>query len=599
MEILKGIGVSPGVAFGPVFIMGREEVVVRERKVPPGAVNDEIARFRSALEATVASYRQLREDTAKRFLPDYAAIFDAHIAILRDPALTRKVEEHIRTRRHVAEHAVSRVFRSYIARLEAIDEEYLSQRADDLRDIEKRLISNLSGIPLHREFEGVEGEFVLVTRFLSPTDAAMLPKDKVLAVATDKGGPTGHASMFARALGIPAVVGLKVVSHHVSSGDIIVVNGNLGEVIISPDEQTLAKCNLERRDDMFVSHIAYRFRHEDAVTKDGVRVVVRANVAKAEDVPVAVDLGAEGVGLFRTEGLFFDRSQPPTEEEQYSQYAQALDAAGDEVMTFRTFDVGSDKVPAELRSYFGNEANPALGLRAIRFAMRAPHLLRTQLKAMLRAVAEHARRRHTPYSNARIMFPMVTHPREFRWAKTQIAGVVEELRASGLEVPQGLAVGAMFEVPGIFFGARELLRETDFVSVGTNDLIQYLFAADRTNEDVADRFVPGHKALLEMLKILQQQILTLLPYVRPSLSVCGEMASDPLYFGMLLGAGITEFSVSFSMVPMIKHTARAVSAARCKELVRKAASGDDPELDLSALRDYITSSVHAHVYGGG
>ncbi|MFA4987810.1 MAG: phosphoenolpyruvate-utilizing N-terminal domain-containing protein, partial [Candidatus Brocadiia bacterium] len=344
MEVLQGIGVSSGVAIGPVYILGREEIVLTSRKVQPEEVPGEIERFRQALLLATEDVSHIREISLSKMPPKYAAIFDAHIAILKDPSLSREIEGFVRERLVVAEHAVSRVFRKYIATLELIDQEYLSQRADDLRDLERRVIAHLAGTR-NRGLEKIDTKVILISRYLTPSETATLSKDRILGIATDMGGLTSHASILARALEIPAVVGLRTISNHVSVGDIVIIDGFRGRAIISPNESTVEQYRLMQRDFVYTRYLADLDKMKPCVTEDGVTCSVMANIDHPDEIQTCLDHGASGVGLFRTEFLYLNRTTLPTEEEQYALYSQAISVADGHQITFRTFDIGADKMP--------------------------------------------------------------------------------------------------------------------------------------------------------------------------------------------------------------------------------------------------------------
>ncbi len=491
----------------------------------------------------------------------------------------------------MSEHAVSRVFRRYIGILEQIDEEYLSQRADDLRDLERRVIANLAGSK-GRGIDLANTKVILISRFLSPSETATLSKDRVLGIATDIGGLTSHASILARALEIPAVVGLKTVSSHVSSGDIVIIDGTRGRVIISPDDQTVEQYRLLQRDFAFTRYLAEKDKSKPAITIDQYHSTVLANVDRAADVKEAFANGAEGVGLFRTEYLYLERDRQPKEDEQYEEYLKALEAADGKMLTFRTFDLGFDKLPESMRAKAEKEGNPALGLRAIRLARMQVPMFRHQLRAILRAAGKWAKSSgllSTP--NVRIMFPMIAHPHEFVWAKLQVKSVRDELAEQGVFVPRDVQIGAMLEIPSIMLSADYLLPRSDFFSIGTNDLIQYLFAVDRTNEDVSYLYNPGHRAIFSIIKMFTDAADKLEQQKRPHISVCGEMASDPIILLALLGMGIRHLSVSIPSIPLVKHIVRSVSQVECRQIASKSYAQLKPELDLTELRDYLNKQV--------
>jgi phosphotransferase system enzyme I (PtsI) len=549
VEIRKGIPVSPGYVVREAFVLDSEELRIPQRFISPPQVESEVARFEKALEVAQAEIEELRDQAAESVGPEYGAIFDFHKAILEDRRLRKEIETRIRNNKFTAEYAVSRALRKQAKSLGAVENPFFSQRVDDIYDIEKRVLRSLIG-ERRESIKNLEHEVVVIARDLTPSQTASLEKTRVLGFATDAGGRTSHTAIVARALGIPAVVGLGAITADVSGGDTVIVDGTNGLVIIAPDEHTLNKYRtLERGFKEFQEKLTL-LHYLPTETLDGYRLKLLANIEFPEEVDSALDAGADGVGLYRTEFLFTDSSSPPDEDMQFHAYHEALRMMDDRPVVIRTLDLGADKVPVD--SPLQRESNPFLGCRSIRYSLLHIDMFKTQLRAMLRASA---------FGNLKIMLPMISSVDEVRRTKVILSDVMEELREQSISFNPDIEVGVMVEVPSAALTVDILAREVDFLSIGTNDLIQYSLAVDRINERVAELYQPVHPAILRLLK---ETIQTGRRY-GIEVAMCGEMSAEVVYTILLLGMGLENFSVTPVNIPEVKKVIRSVTMRESRE----------------------------------
>ncbi|AEH45043.1 phosphoenolpyruvate-protein phosphotransferase [Thermodesulfatator indicus DSM 15286] len=546
MKRLKGIGVSPGIAIGPAFILLTGRLKIARKVLRPEQIEKEIVRFRKALATAV---RDLEE--VKRHIPPEMtqplSIIDAHILMLKDPSLIKETEEFIRRYYANAEWALRKVLDKYQKIFSSIDDFYLKERVYDLEHLIERVILALKG---KNENFDLEEPAIVVARDLSPADTARLKPETTYAFVTEMGSRTSHTAIVARSLGIPAVVAVSDLMNEVSPDDLLIVDGLSGEVIINPSQEVIEEF-LERR--IRCEEARERLlaqAKKPAITRDGRKVIVRANLELLDEIPLALDFGADGVGLFRTEYLYVTRKTIPNEEELFANYRQVVESLYPNIVTFRTLDLGGDKFAEELD--LPEEINPALGLRAIRLCLKNPALFRIQLRAILRACA---------YGNVRIMFPLVSGIEELREAKKFLQEVFEELRQEGLDI-EFPPCGAMIEIPTAVFIADHLAKEVDFFSIGTNDLIQYALAIDRGNEQVAHLYEPLHPGILRMV----HYILEAGHRAGIHVAMCGEMAGELLYLPLLVGFGFDELSMNPQSIPAIKDYICALSFEECRSL---------------------------------
>jgi phosphotransferase system enzyme I (PtsI) len=553
--ILVGIGASAGIAIGRCWPVDRRKVRTPKRRLGPDEVEPELARFRTALELSEAQLAEVRHKVAEAeggSAGDHTAIIDMHRMMLKDEMLVLEVQKLIRDERINAEWAVKRVVRKIKGAFSDAADEYFKERRADVDFVGERIIKNLLGQQVDVEEPPPEGA-IIVAHDLSPADTALLLHErKVGAFVTDAGAKTSHTAIVARALEVPAVVAVGRITTLADKGDWIIVDGARGVVIINPTAGERADYEVAR--ERFLEHERELLRTRDlpAATEDGVTLRMAGNIEFAEEVPSLLSHGGEAVGLYRTEFLYLQREQLPTEEEHYLDARRILEALAPRSVTIRTFDLGGDKLPAGLR---GHAENPALGLRAIRYCLRQPEMFRAQLRGLLRAAV---------HGNLRIMFPMISGVAELRAAKRVLLEVREELKREGQELPLP-PVGIMIELPSAAMIADRLALESDFFSIGTNDLIQYTIGIDRQNKDVAYLYKPLHLSVLRMLKMVCDAGRA----AGIPVSMCGEMAGEPQNALVLLGLGLTELSMNGPSIPLVKRIIRAARAEDGRVLLER------------------------------
>lgn len=553
MDILKGIAASPGIATGIAFMMEREDIPVRERFIPEDHVEAEAKRFEEAVDRAKEEVERLRDRVTREIGESSAAIFSAHGWVLSDPELHEEVLARIRGNRFTAEYAIDRALQKFIKRLRAVGDTYLAQRIQDLEDIERRLIRLVQGARDEQVGE-MEGPVVVVAHTLSPSQTVSLDRSKVVGIAVDKGGRASHAAILARDLGIPAVVGLETASTDVGPGETVIIDGRQGVLIVSPDRRTRTRYKSLSNEYVGYERMLTEESHLPSETSDGTSVTVLGNIEFPEEIPSVVEHGAEGIGLYRTEFLYLGSGKMPTEEEHLDAYRAALEFLGGRPILIRTLDIGADKLapgPVAARNGWGS----SLGCRSIRLCQARPDIFRTQLRAILRVSVD---------GNVKCMLPMISMPEELSWAKGVVEEVKEELSREGTPFDPNLEVGVMIEVPAAVVMADVLAREAAFFSIGTNDLIQYTLAVDRTDERVATLFTPADPSVLRLIRmVIEAGERHGLP-----VSMCGEMAGDPIFVELLLGMGLRAFSVAPARVPEVKKIVRSVSLEEAQGLAR-------------------------------
>jgi phosphoenolpyruvate-protein phosphotransferase (PTS system enzyme I) len=550
----EGIGVSPGIAFGSVHVVREDVDEVVRYQIAPSQVTDEIGRFEAGLIQTRMQILEMQQRIAESIGAKDAAIFDAHLLVVEDRTLIDEVLRKLKADLCNVEWAFQEVATRYADTLSKIDDPYLRERALDIQDVTKRVIRNLQG-KAPKTFLSLSKPHVLVAHNLTPSDTASMNRDNVLGVATDLGSRTSHAAILARSLNIPAVLGLHDITSKIETGQRVLIDGSDGWLIVNPTPETL-ECykQIESRRAKVTAQLK-QLRETTSVTRDGRHIVLSANIELPQDVDAVAANGAEGIGLYRTEFLYLNRETLPSEDEQYETYRKVAERVRPNPLIIRTFDLGGDKL-ATGAADIGDELNPFLGWRAIRFCLENQDMFKTQLRAILRA---------STVGNVKVMFPMISGLDELRRAITVLEECKEELHDSKIEMAERVEVGAMVEIPSAAICANVLAREVDFFSIGTNDLIQYALAVDRVNEKVAYLYEPTHPAILRLLKMVADAAHANHIWV----GVCGEMAGDVALVPLLLGLGVDELSASATRVPRVKRAVQSLTIPECRELVEQ------------------------------
>ena len=551
---LQGIAVSPGVAIGRAIVFDREGYRITRCLVAVGEDEREWDRFVVAVKQAYDKLETSRQSTTAQLGERLGNIFSAQQQILHDPHLQSELESLIRSKTYSAEYAVSEVFTKYASAFRKATSTFLSERAADIRDVERLLLEALTGQPT-ATLKQLPHEAIVVSHDLTPGETAAFDREKVLGICTEAGGPGGHTAIVARGMEIPAVVGVGNFLHNIRSGDEVIVDGHLGRIIVSPDEATRDHYMQRRRFRQSIATQLEEIRDLPACTSDGVRIELMANVEFPNEALSCVARGADGVGLYRTEFLYLGRDQEPTEEEHYQAYAQVVRDMQNRPVVIRTLDLGADKMgmtmPAE------PENNPFLGLRSIRLSLRNPALFRIQVRAILRAAC---------LGDVRIMFPMITTLDELRSARFLLRSVSEDLASEGKHIQCAVQVGMMVEVPAAVLMLDRFIDEIDFVSIGTNDLTQYTLAVDRSNDSVADLYQACDPAVLRLIQRTQQ----IASEKKKSTSVCGEMCNNPAYALLLVGMGIRTLSLAPAAIPILKKAIRSVTIGQCEAMAWRA-----------------------------
>ena len=569
----QGIGVSPGVAVGPSLVLERSRAPVTEKTLPANESRRELARLAEAVERARGELEALKVRTDIALGAGVAQIFDAQVLLLEDPMFLGEVERRLRERHQNAEWAVRQVGRNLSNRLSSISDVYLRERGTDVDDLTERLLRALLGDEGHR-LDQLTEPVVLFAHDLTPSETAQLDPEMVLGFATDVGGRTSHTAIVARSLGIPAVVGLHDITSVLHSGERVVIDGDAGVIVINPDDRDLEDLRLQDAARTGVKAGYFASRELPAITADGFHVSVLANIENALDADSVRANGGEGVGLFRSEYLYLrNPGVLPTEEEHYREYRVVLETVAPQPVSIRTLDIGGEKLlpgdPGANGSRGGVE--PLLGLRALRLALREREIFTTQLRGMLRA---------SVHGELQIMLPFVSGLEELRETRALIAQVRRQLSAEGHAVADSIPVGVMLEVPAAAMAVDLLAAEADFFAIGSNDLIQYLLAVDRSNDAVAHLYQPLHPAVLRILRLIVETARD----KQIPVSMCGEMASEPLSALFLVGFGIDQLSMSPSAIPMIKNVVRCLNRESAREILARAFElGTADEIEALAL----------------
>ncbi|UOC13818.1 phosphoenolpyruvate--protein phosphotransferase [Staphylococcus agnetis] len=567
-EIMKGIAASDGVAIAKAYMLIEPDLSFSET-----TTNDteaEVLKFNEALKNSKIELTKIRNNAEEQLGPDKAAIFDAHLLVLDDPELIQPIEAKIRDEKASAPHALTEVTQNFIMIFESMDNEYMKERAADIRDVSKRVLAHILGVELPNP-SIIDESVVIVGHDLTPSDTAQLNKQYVQGFVTNIGGRTSHSAIMSRSLEIPAVVGTKTITSNVKQGDMMIVDGLTGDVIVNPTDDEL-KAYQHKRQSFFTDREELKkLRDEASKTLDGQHVELAANIGTPNDLEGVKENGAEGIGLYRTEFLYMGRDNMPTEDEQFEAYKKVLEEMNGKRVVVRTLDIGGDKELPYLN--LPEEMNPFLGYRAIRLCLDQPDIFRPQLRALLRA---------STYGKLNIMFPMVATVQEFRDAKALLLEEKANLENEGVTVSDDIELGIMVEIPSTAALADVFAKEVDFFSIGTNDLIQYTMAADRMSERVSYLYQPYNPAILRLVK----QVIEASHKEGKWTGMCGEMAGDETAIPLLLGLGLDEFSMSATSILKARRQIKQLSQTEMQQLADKAIQ--------CATVDEVVSLVHAY-----
>ncbi len=565
MEIKKGIAVSPGISIAKSLIIDSEDYRIPRRPIKPSQRVTEVQRVRNAFKEAIAELTKLESAQDQTDGGKIKDIFAVHLRFLHDRSLRKKVTDMVHSDLVTAEYAVSTVLREIASHFTKVKDTYISERAADIYDIERRLLRQLLG-KKREDIGHLTEEVVVVARELSPTQTAGFDRKFVKGIASDAGGRTSHAAIVARSLGIPAVVALEDLTEYISVGDTVIVDGNRGIVIVNPDEQTIRQYEEYSKEFTELEHKLDAIRQKPAVTRDGIEITLLGNIEFPNEAEVVLEKGGAGIGLYRTEFLYLNTESEPTEKDHYEAYAETVRVVADRPVVIRTLDLGADKYTQSKR--FAPEPNPFLGLRSIRFCLQNLTLFKKQLRAILRV---------SVLGEVKIMFPLITNRQELMQAKMILRDVMEELDDESIPYNRDMQVGIMIETPSAALTAYSLATDVDFFSIGTNDLTQYTLAVDRGNELVSMLYSAVDPAVLRLIRNVIQDAHK----AQIDLSVCGEMASEPEYIMLLMGLGVRTISIASPMIPEIKQIIRSVTMEYCNSVARKVL-GMDSERQISA-----------------
>ena len=569
--MLKGIGVSPGIVIGKVFLLDSEDVVIPKRQISESQVSKEIAKFKDALTQARSEILRIQKKISDEIGAKHSDIFNAHLLILEDRALIEEIINKLKKEKVNVEYAFSEVFKKYSQIFSRIDDEYLKERISDITDVGKRVLRHLLGRQ-RRTLANLAIERIVVAYDLSPSDTALMRKEKVIGFITEIGGRTSHTAIMARALEIPAVVGLGNIRNQIRPDDTLIIDGSEGEVIVNPDRATIGRYQQKR--DKFSKFIKGldKLKKLPAQTLDGHQIELAANIELPDEISSVIAHGADGVGLYRTEFFYMNREDLPTEGEHFQAYRQLAEEIFPHSAIIRTLDLGGDKFLSHLE--IPREMNPFLGWRAIRFCLARPDIFKVQLRAILRASA---------YGRLKIMYPMISGLEELKAANKILEEAKEDLRQTKVSFDEEMEIGAMIEIPSAALTCDILAKEVDFFSIGTNDLIQYCLAVDRANEKIAYLYEPTHPAILRLLK----SIIDAAHNAGIWVGLCGEMGGDPVLTVLLLGLGLDEFSTSALSILEIKNVIRSVSLKEAQQITEHA-------LNLSSakeIKEFVAEKV--------
>ena len=575
MQTLQGIAVSPGVAIGEALVIDNEGFRIPQRFVARDAVQAEIRRLTDAIAGADQEIAANRDTVTEQLGKHYGAIFGAHLKMLHDARLRREIESMIRQKHYSPEYAVSRTMRRYAKVFQSLDNAFMKERSQDIFDIEKRLLKHLLK-DRREDVSQLSSPVVLLAHNLTPSETANLNRRYALGFVTEAGGPGSHTAIVAEAMRLPAVVATGPFLTDVSGGDLVIIDGNLGRVILQPDEETVAKYRYEAEEHRSFEARLKSLASKPATTADGERIQLYGNIEFPYEVEQCQEAGSDGIGLYRTEFLYLNAKKEPNESTHYAAYKKVLLAMKAKPVCIRTLDLGADKLLEDAESM--DEKNPVLGLRSIRLTLRNVPLFRTQLRAILRASA---------LGEVRILFPLITTLKELRQAKMLLSDVMEDLEESKIKFDRQIKIGIMAEVPATALLLDRFLDEVDFVSIGTNDLIQYTLAVDRSNKDVASMYTASEPAVLRLIRMSIQAANK----VGKPVNVCGQMSGNILYTMLLLGFGLRHFSVPPASLLEIKKVISSVNIKQCQRIARRVVSMEHAQ----DIRNYLKEELRKQV----
>ncbi len=574
MHLKKGVAVSPGISIRPAYVLDTEELSIPKRNIESSQVQAALERYRKARQAAVEELQALQHRVEIQLGKELSGIFKAHQMLIEDPTMCAQVEKRITDELHSPEYAVTRSYRNAAKRMQSIGDRIFAERVRDIWDVENRLVRHLVGERLE-EFRSLSEDVILIAVDLSPSQTAGLDKEKTLGFATDQGGRTSHTAIVAKALGIPAVVGLGNITSEVNNGDLVIIDGRKGIVIVDPDEPTLADYrNKERLYRAFQSELS-EIRDLPAETIDGYRIHMWANIESPEEIEHALANGAEGIGLYRTEFLYVNKPEP-SEEDHFSAYKRSIELLHGRPIVIRTLDLGGDKFFVE--ESVTPEKNPFLGCRSIRYCFEHLNVFKTQLRAILRASA---------YGPVRIMIPMISSMMELMRVHMILDDVRNELDDRGVPYDRSIPLGIMVEVPSAAIVADQLSKKIDFFSVGTNDLVQYTLAVDRVNERVANLYQPIDPSVIRLVT----NVIEVGRDMKIPVSMCGEMCGEVEYTLPLIGLGLFHLSLAPAMIPEVKAVIRSISMREAKDLVRTIRNSVDPRRTERYLKEKVRKII--------
>src|SRR4030043_465859 len=552
-KFIRGIGASPGIIIGKAYLIERFKVRLPQKQIDPGQVEEEVNRFLNAIQESQDQVTEIKEKILDPQVRKHSFILDVHVMILNDEMLLQDTVDTIRKKKVNAEWGLDLTLEKLDTAFKAIEDEYLRERRSDLHYVAARIFRNLLG-KKHDDITKIKGKVIVVAHDLSPADTLQVNLNHVAGFITDIGGKVSHTAILSRSLGIPAVVGLEVATSLINGGDPLIIDGETGEVVINPTEEVSQSFLERKRRTKSIEREILKYASLPAETRDGVRIRLQANIEMIEEIPSVKMHGGEGVGLFRTEILYLNRKDLPTEEEHFQTYRRLVENIYPAAATIRTLDIGGDKFLPDYSK--NNELNPALGLRAIRFSLKETEIFKTQLRGILRA---------SVYGKLKILLPMISGIEEVRQAKAILEEVKKSLAKAKIPFDETMQIGAMIEIPSASDIADLLAKEGDFFSIGTNDLIQYALAVDRINEHVSYLYDPLHPAILRIIRgVVQSAHQGGIP-----VAICGEMASEPAYVLVLLGLGLEVFSLNAIAITKVKKVLRMAKAIETRSMTER------------------------------